>query len=108
MMCSRVGSVLDAILGPVMDEYVRNARVVDLLKDVSRSYSKRHDDISLLEVLGDGLGSSKALRFEGPNCILNSILGGPADDNEGHTAFVPTLRAFLNVSQHSTGKTGDV
>src|SRR5207245_9877126 len=90
MMCSRVGSVLDAILGPMMDEYVRNAPLVGLMQDLSRSYPQRHHDISLLEVLRDGAGSSKALRFEGPNSILNSLLRGPADDNEGHTAFVPT------------------
>src|SRR5207245_58418 len=97
MMCSRVGSVLDAILGPMMDEYVRNAPLVGLMQDLSRSYPQRHHDISLLEVLRDGAGSSKALRFEGPNSILNSLLRGPADDNEGHTAFVPTLRVFLKV-----------
>ena len=72
-----------------MNNYVANAVAVGLVQNRRRPYAQRHHDISLLGVFGDIAGSSKALRFEGTDRLLNSLLSGPTNHNQGHPVFVP-------------------
>lgn len=91
MMCPPVGALVEAIVGPVLNQYVAKPVTVGLVKNRSRRYAQRHHDISLPRVPADGEGSAKALRFEGTDRILKSLLRGPNDDNQGHPILYQRL-----------------